>query len=242
MYADKNNIPFYYLIIFFTVIIFLGILIDNYLSFVRPMRLAIKGKYNKSLKIYKRTLKRKWLTNKNNVYSSAILNIARINLIIGDFEESIKWLCGIDIEKINDKLKASYYSNYALNLLLLEKDLDIAEDYFKKAEEFSFLKLPPSYIVECYLSILRGNKEEATILLHRHLEEFNIDKIQKFYPGLLFCFVDKKAVNLLNNYLIGYCFKALGDNIKAKEHFQLVSQYPYNNFFKQKSLETLSSL
>jgi len=54
----------------------------------------------------------------------------------GNFGISIGYLDKMDKELIDQNLKAAYYGLYATNLLILEKDIGLAEKYLRKNEKF----------------------------------------------------------------------------------------------------------
>jgi tetratricopeptide (TPR) repeat protein len=159
-------------IIFLTFISFL--LFEIYLRTIKPVQLIFKGQYERALALLKRNLKSFNARLSRDIKNATIYNLAYVNHQLGRFEDSIEWLDKLDSRKLDKNLKGLYYSLYAANLLMLERDLDIAENYLDLA--LPLIKIVSLKLSYCYLYLLKNDTVKAKEKLEEYLEEKKRDR------------------------------------------------------------------
>ena len=97
-------------------------------EWIKPLRLMFKGNFAESITLFKKTAAK--YKNRLSTRDNAFYNIAAGYHRLGNFEESIEWLNKINKKKLNKNLSGVYYGLYAMNLIVLKRDLNLAEDYF----------------------------------------------------------------------------------------------------------------
>ncbi len=208
----------------------IGAVFNNYYRlFVIPVRHMFTGQYDKALKVYTNILANK---NANKTLRIlATLNMSNIYGRRGEFDESLTYLRTLDQETLNPPYKALYLGLYGANLLMMGQDIDEAERYLHEAHEL--LPMSSHYLELSYLYILKDDKERAGKMIEQFMNDAEPPK------NSMKIRFDHELYGAINNYYLGYYYRATGDGHRAEEYFKLASQYPYACYFKTKAIEAL---
>lgn len=168
-----------------------------------------------------------------------IYNIAVVYARMGEFESSITWLERIDLAKIPNISKSSYYGMYAFNLLHLGRSFEVAENYLNEAALLE--KRPILDLAFCYLYLLKNDLEKATEHVKIYLD--NPEKTQRIYKqGTIRIKVDQTYFTGMENFYLGLYYQAMNDVKKAEEHFFAAALMPYDNFIKREAHRLYNSI
>lgn len=213
----------------------------QHLYYKKPIRLSEEGHYNDALSMFKKSLDtgKVWFRLRILKQEIIVYSIAVAYARMGEFESSITWLERIDLAKIPNISKSSYYGMYALNLLRLGRSFEVAENYLNEAVLLG--KLPMFDLVFCYLYLLKNDLEKATEHVKIYLD--NPEKRQRIYKqGTVRIKVDQTYFTGMENFYLGLYYQAMNDVEQAKEHFFAAALMPYDNFIKREAHRLYNSI
>ncbi|HEX3028357.1 MAG TPA: tetratricopeptide repeat protein, partial [Clostridia bacterium] len=141
------------------VFVILCVLISSftYYKLLNPVRLLVKGNFDEAISKFNKLAEK--YCNNASLKNVQLYNIACCYNRMGKFEESIDALNKIDSTKLGKNLSGAYYALFSSNLILLERDLELAEQYIDK----SYVLLNKSCILlfKGYIEVLKGNRVKA---------------------------------------------------------------------------------
>ena len=195
-----------------------------------------RGKYDESIGMLNKSVekyKTKWRYKNNALY-----NIANCYHRKGSFEESIGWLNKMNKEKFDKNLKGSYYGLYAMNLIMLERDIEQAEEYMEIA--ISNVTLSCNTLIQSYLELLKGNNRKADEYIQHY---FYIKKSKRFVFGFFtILFIDRTFEKVMNNYFMGFYYMKKKQYEAAKKHLSEASRCKYENYYSEISKKLLNNI
>lgn len=230
-----TNIHYYWIML-----LIVAYCITSYYSFTKPTSLMLTGNYRKSLQLYKKNLKTNILIKTSKINKDCTLyNIALNYHLIGGFEKSIEWLLKVDKASLTtNTLKGAFYSLESGNLLMLERNINTAENNLEIAS--SLIDLPYIYLWYCYLYLLKNNSDEAKEMIEKYLHaQKNNQKYYGEYPRLI---IDQKSQDVFANLVTGLYYQAMNDATQAKDYFYKASLCPYDNIYKLKAAAELKKM
>ena len=228
IYIPPNTL----LIIWIIVILSVGIFFIAKLA--SPLRYVLKGQIDTAINIYLKQIEK--YGQYKSVYNANNYNIATCYNLKGDFEDSIEYLKKINETKLDKNLTSAYYFLFASDLILLERDIGLAEEYLLKSRETKIL--PGLVLLESCIETQKGNFTRAKELIM----EYKNNKKNIVALGLNIMFTVKKLENITNDFLIGLNYLKMNDLQKAKQSFEDVSKYEYDFYYVRKAKELLQGL
>lgn len=217
--------------------VFIIILLLILIKSMNSMKLVYKGEYSKAIQSFQRIIE-KYERNKKMV-NAMIYNISLCLYRKGELYEAEDYLDKIDLTNCDDNVKAGYFNLRASNLILQEKNIDLAEEYFEKATQL--FNPEEGYPVRAYFETLKGNQKEALRYVKGYTSK---EKKRKFLFGftkstLVF---DKFIYDIENNYFLGMAYLELNQPQLAKEYLTKASKGQYRNHFSERAEEILGKL
>lgn len=203
---------------------------------VKNMRLVLKGEYSKAIQNYEKIIERcgKFIR---------IVNVLMYNISIcyyrrGEFHKSEAYLDKIDLARCSKNIKWGYLGLKASNLILLEENVQVAEEYLKKS--IQLFNSEECYPRLAYFEGIKGNQKEA----FRYIEGYeNKKKKRKVVIGSkVFLLFDKFIYDIENNYFLGMTYLKLNETQLAKEYLKKASKGQYENYFSKRAGEILAEL
>jgi hypothetical protein len=206
-----------------------------YVYAYRPFRLEAKGEYGKLMPIFEKTLRKRWLLRTSRF--AAIYNIAGVHHKTGRFDRSLEWLDKLSDKKLSENLGTAYHILYAANLLMLNKDLDSAEEHLMTANR---LKNSFACLLFCYLYLLKDDQIEARRMIDEYLSRPRQQGLVSI--GIVTIVHDKAFVKTVSDFFLGYYYLRINEPGKAREHLLEASRCSYDNFYRAKAVELLKAL
>lgn len=196
-----------------------------------PLLLIIKGKYDEAIIRLDKLLK----SFKGNTRNQIFFNIANCYHRKGEFDKSNEYLEQINEGEVDKNIRDVYYGLYAQNLLLLEKDFELVENYLKKSSLIN--KVPEGLPMQSYLELLKEKYQESTDLLQQYFEKKKTKNFIFEFKTILL--IDKEFADIQNNFFVGLIYLRTGKLELAKKHLLEASACKYDNYYSKKASELL---
>ncbi|MBW4421307.1 MAG: hypothetical protein KME13_19100 [Myxacorys californica WJT36-NPBG1] len=233
--------PRFGIILFFLWIVRVALLLVFQRSYVEAVQLLNEGKFELALAKYEGLLARGKLFFWLKLLDERLLiyNIAVIYHQWGRFEESIAWLDKLDPKKVPKAVTQPYHATYAVNLLYLKGDLDLAKEHLDQAAITG--TMPFFLLIYSYFYQLQHDFEHAKSYVDQYLEHPNRYR-ETYRQGNVRLKWDKVYVTTAENFYLGLYYQAVGDVEKAKEYLFVSAMSPYDNFLKREAYRIYNSL
>jgi len=229
---DISTKAFSYLLF---VVIFVAIMSSYYRGWLKSAKLISIGKLDEAIKYLLKLHKR--YENTIGYKSQALYNMAICYNFKGEFIKSLSILDKMKGQKLDKKLEAAYLGLYASNLIAIEKDPEIAEDYLDQAIEK--LNLPIFLLSKAHVRLIQGDRNTAEHLVNKVVDF----QPKKFIFGIWSVFIiDRKLDDLLQNFLLGMYYYKIKNIYPAKRYFREACKYKYDNYYSNKANEILEVL
>lgn len=220
------------LIIWIIIILLVGIFFIAKLA--NPLRYVLKGQIDTAVTMYLKQIEK--YDQYKSVYNANNYNIAMCYNLKGDFEASIEYLKKLNETKLDKNLTSAYYFLFASDLILLERDMELAEEYLLKSRKTKVL--PGLVLLESCIETQKGNFTRAKELIM----EYKNNKKNMVALGLNIMVTVKKLENITNDFLIGLNYFKMNDLQQAKQSFEDVSKYDYDFYYVRKAKELLQDI
>jgi len=205
-------------------------------SWILPVQMLNQGKYEQAIAIMSKVEAK----NKGTLgyKRQALYNIALCYNLLGKFSESLNILEQIKASKLDRNLQAGFWSLYASNLIALDQNIDLAEEYINSASQV--LDLPSISIAKAHIQLLKGNNVEAEQYIQEALSK---EKPKKVQFGFWSTFLLDPALNsLTENYSLGMYYYTKKDMEQAKLYLEKAGLYEHANYYTNKAGEILNEI
>jgi tetratricopeptide (TPR) repeat protein len=215
-------------IVIFIVVIF--VLFEFFLDFYIPIYIMFRGRYDEAIIKMKRLIERKKYNERSR--DSAIFNLANCYHRKGDFDESINYLNKINQDTLDKNLKHVYYSLYAENLLMLERNIDLAEKYLNRASDSPkhYKELLAPYI---FLNLLKGDIEKSNEYVQ--VMQNNRNRKSFIITRTIILLVDRKFKKIQDCYALGLHYYRMMSYDLAKKYLIESSNCSYSNCYSERA-------
>lgn len=212
----------------------LAFLCINSLKVYRAVWLMFRGNYQSAVQCFDNLLQQDRLSK--TIRGICVCNKANCQHRMGMLNESIVTLGQVDREKLDSNLRAAFDGLHGTNLLLLESELPMAQQYLESA--YSQTKLS-SYILPLgCCELLLGNLRKADELVTSFLNEANRRKNLAF--GLRTTLLTDKAFSkCASEFLLGLYFMKKTDTKMARQHFAQATNCRVSNIYSEKARQLL---
>lgn len=157
----------------------------------------------------------------------------------GEIQESIDIIEKINYETLERGLKIRYDVLYANNLLMLNKSLESALFYIKRATSESDFAY--NYLLQAVIELELKKDLESLDSIKKYFE--NIENRSFFIMDFrTIKSIDKYFENVYANFLLGYYYYKKSDLIKAKEYLSLASKCKYSSYYCKRAYELLNRI
>jgi tetratricopeptide (TPR) repeat protein len=224
----------------FILILIVIVSVIMFLSFgknwILPIQMLNQGKYEQAIAIMSK------VEDKNKgmlgYQRQALYNIAICYNLQGKFKESLNTLDQIKDSKLDRNIQAGYWSLYASNLIAIDENIDLAEEYIDNAAQV--LDLPTISIAKAHIQLLKGNIVEAD---HHIQDALSKKKPKKVQFGFWSTFILDPSLNyLMENYSLGMYYYTKKDTEQAKLYLEKACLYEHANYYTKKANEILHEI
>lgn len=226
--------PLYWFIIIF-VFVTLFIILFFIIKLANPLRYVLKGQVDIAVEMYQKQANQ--YSQHTMLCNSINYNIALCYNLKGNFEESIEYLKKINLSKIDKNLLSAYYLIYASDLLLLDRDFELSEEYLVKAIKLK--DLPGALIIKSYVEAFKGNFQKAGDLIEEYKRKKQVFVILGFYNMM---FTNKVLEDITNDFFIGLTYRKMNELDLAKQYFERVGKHELKLFYIEKAKELSQSI
>lgn len=190
-----------------------------------------EGRYDELIKYM--TEKHEQAKGKMGYRQQYLYGIANCYNRMGQFQVSLNYLQDMEEDKMDNNLKAGYYVLYAANLYFLNRDLNKAEELIIKSREL--LDMPESILLHALINIELGKREEANNLIELYLKKPNEKKYKLGIYTIMY--IDEFSTNVSEKFMLGLCYKKLGEEEKSKRYLTEAADCGYWNYFSDLAKE-----
>ena len=232
----SNVIPWAMLYIIPIIILFVTFIIATDIYFMikeskYQQTLLNNGRYDELIKYM--INKHEQINGKMGYKEQYLVGIANCYNRMGNFQESLNYLEKIEENKMDNKIKAGYYTSYSSNLYFLNKSLNKAEELINKSRKL--LDMPESMLLQGLITIELNKKDEASQLIEQYLKKETRKKYMfEIYTVM---YIDEYTSEICENFMLGLYYKKIGEGVNAKKYFSKSAKCNYKNYFSDISKE-----
>lgn len=214
-----------------------SILLLIFLRSINSMKLLSKGEYSKAIQGFERIIENQGKNKK--ILNAMLYNISICHYRNGEFNKSENCLDKMDLTCCDDNIKWGYFNLRASNLMLLEENIDVIEDYFDKAAQL--FNPEEGYPRLTYFEGVKGNQKEALRYIEGYVNKEKKRKVIFRFRNTLLLF-DKFVYDIENNFFLGMAYIKLNEPKLAKEYLGKANNGQYENYFSKRAGEILNDL
>lgn len=218
-------------------LIFLVVLIIAAASYYTLKDLKIQksmlntGKYDEMIKYS--IGRHEKLKGKMGYKEQYILNVANCFNRMGKFQESLDYLDRMQVDKMDNNLKAGYCGLYSSDLYFLNQDMGKAEELIIKSR--NLIDMQESMLLHALISLELNKNETARQLVEAYCKKSNK---KKYILGMsTVMYIDEYTSKVSEKFMLGLYYKKAGDEAKSKMYLTEAASYRYNNYFSNISKE-----
>lgn len=162
-----------------------------------------------------------------------LVNIANCYNRMGNFQESLSYLEKIEVNKMDNRTKASYYALISSNLYFSNQNLNRADELISKSRQL--LDTPEHILQQALIQIELNKKDTASELV----EQYHKKTTRKKYMlgAYSMDYIDEYCVEISEKFMLGLYYKKIGNEEEAKEYFLKSAKCNYKNYFSDISKE-----
>ena len=162
-----------------------------------------------------------------------LVNIANCYNRMGNFQEGLSYLEKIEVNKMDNRTKASYYALISSNLYFSNQNLNRADELISKSRQL--LDTPEHILQQALIQIELNKKDTASELV----EQYHKKTTRKKYMlgAYSMDYIDEYCVEISEKFMLGLYYKKIGNEEEAKEYFLKSAKCNYKNYFSDISKE-----
>ncbi|AFV03500.1 hypothetical protein UNSWDHB_513 [Dehalobacter sp. UNSWDHB] len=234
----RHLLDFVYIYLCVVLVIFIGLTLLRLYSFMDPLQLMAKGDYAQAIEKMKKTMNTSAYKRNPKLKNPMVYNIANCHNRAGDLHRSLAVLDEIKLEDIKDnKLLYCYHCLYAINLLLLEQELENAGEMLDKARElYDNNELQPLLALR---ESCRGDFQAALKYVRNYQPPQSKKKKTVLSLKETTLIYDAFILEVENNYFIGLTYLKAGKQELAAPYLQKAAAWKIKNYYSAKAREAL---
>lgn len=189
------------------------------------------GRYDELIKYS--TNKHEKMKGKISYKEQYLVNIANCYNRMGNFQESLNNLEKIQVHKMDNKTKSSYYTLISSNLYFLNQNLNRAEELISKSRQL--LDTPERILQQALIDIELNKKDNASQLVEQY---HKVTTRKKYMFGVYSIdYIDEYCIEISEKFMLGLYYKKIGNEEKSKEYFLKSANCNYKSYFSDISKE-----
>lgn len=162
-----------------------------------------------------------------------LVSIANCYNRMGSFQESLNYLEKIEVNKMDNRTKASYYALISSNLYFLNQNINRAEELIIKSRQL--WDTPEHSLLQALICIELNKKDIASQLIEQYHKKATRKKYM--FGAYTMYYFDEYCFEISEKFMLGLYYKKIGNEEESKEYLLKSAKCNYKNYFSDISKE-----